>query len=142
MNWIDVLPHTNAMMNATAGVALLTGWFMIRAGRKKAHRNAMLTACGASTLFLVGYLTRYFLEGTHHFPGGGLVKVFYLSVLFTHMILAMVVVPLVLTTLYLAFTEQFTRHRSWARWTLPIWFYVSVTGIFVYVMLYWIYPPV
>lgn len=140
MDWVETLPHSNAIMNGTAAVAIVIGYIMIKAGKKTAHRNSMITAFLASSLFLVGYLTRYFLEGTHHFPGEGWVKIIYLSILFSHMILAMVIVPLVLITFYYAIREQFQTHKKWARWTLPIWLYVSVTGIFVYFMLYWLYP--
>jgi len=140
MDWIEVLPHSNAVMNGMAAVALVIGYIMIKAGNKTAHRNSMISAFLASSLFLVGYLTRYFLEGTHYFPGEGWVKIIYLAVLFSHMILAMAIVPMVLVTFYYAFQEQFDTHKRWARWTLPIWLYVSVTGIFVYFMLYWLYP--
>lgn len=138
---VSQLPHLNALCNLTSTVALLAGFYFIRSDRREAHRNAMLTALSASALFLVGYLTRYFLEGTHYFPGEGWVKVLYLVVLFTHMVLATLVVPLVGVTLYYAFNEKFDRHRAWAKWTFPTWLYVSVTGLFVYVMLYWIYVP-
>jgi putative membrane protein len=138
--FLDSLPHFNALCNMTTTILLIVGYSFIRRGRESAHRNVMLAAIGSSALFLISYLTRYYLEGTHYFQGEGLVRIIYLTVLFSHMILAALVVPLVIVTVTWAFKGRFENHKAWARWTLPIWLYVSVTGLFVYVMLYWLYP--
>ena len=135
----DALAGFNAILNATATVCLILGFVFIRQGRRDRHRNAMLGAVTASVLFLVFYVTRFLLTGTHEFAGTGTAKTVYLSILFSHMVLAVVVVPLVLRLLFLAFRERFDEHRRLARWTYPIWMYVSVTGIVVYLMLYRIY---
>jgi len=135
----NFLAPVNAGLNFTATVSLMVGWIFIRRGRRDAHRRAMLTAVGASTLFLVFYVTRFYLTGTHEFAGEGLARTVYLSILFSHMVLAVVVVPLVLRLLYLAFQRRDAEHRRLARWTFPVWMYVSVTGIVVYLLLYQVY---
>jgi putative membrane protein len=135
----NFLAPLNAGLNLTATVSLMVGWGFIRRGRREAHRRAMLTAVGASTLFLVFYVTRFYLTGTHEFAGQGLARTVYLSILFSHMVLAVVVVPLVLRLLYLAFQKRDAEHRRLARWTFPVWMYVSVTGIVVYLLLYQVY---
>ena len=135
----NLLAPVNAGLNLTSTVALLTGWTFIRKGRREAHRKAMLTAVAASALFLVFYLTRFYLTGTHEFAGTGTARTVYLTILFSHMVLAVVVVPLVLRLLYLAFNGRDAEHRRLARWTFPIWLYVSVTGFVVYLLLYQIY---
>ena len=136
MTLSEVLPSVNATLNATSALLLFLGWRAIRAGRRDLHRTLMLSALGTSALFLVGYLTRVALTGTHRFPGGGLTKGVYLGVLGSHTVLAVLALPMVLRTLYLALRERFDEHRRAARWTLPVWMYVSVTGVVVYVMLY------
>ena len=130
------LATLNAVLNAASAVLLLVGWWAIRSRRIPVHRAAMHAAFVTSVLFLVSYLTRAWLTGTHRFPGGGLLKTAYLVVLFSHMVLAVVVVPLVLRTLFLARAARFDEHRRIARITLPVWIYVSITGVLVYVMLY------
>lgn len=135
----DFLAPVNATLNATSTTFLLAGFGFIRARRIDAHRKAMLGAVSASVLFLVFYVTRYTLTGTHEFAGTGTARTVYLTILFSHMVLAVVVVPLVLRLLFLASKERFTEHRRLARWTYPIWLYVSVTGIVVYVLLYHVY---
>lgn len=135
----DALAPVNATLNLTATVCLLTGFYFIRRGNIRRHRAAMLGAVAASALFLVSYLTRAALTGTHTFAGEGLARTVYLAILFSHMVLAVVVVPLVLRLLFLAFRERFVEHRRLARWTFPIWLYVSVTGITVYLLLYHVY---
>lgn len=134
-----ILAPVNAGLNLAATVALVTGFVFIRSGNREAHRKAMLTAVGASALFLVFYVTRFSLTGTHTFAGVGTVRTVYLTILFSHMVLAVVVVPLVLRLLYLAFNGRDAEHRRLARWTFPVWLYVSVTGIVVYLMLYQLY---
>jgi uncharacterized membrane protein YozB (DUF420 family) len=135
----DFLAPVNAALNFASFVCLVLGYRFIRGGNRDAHRKAMLGAVTASVLFLVFYLTRFTLTGTHRFAGEGMARVVYLVILFSHMVLAVVVVPLVLRLLYLAFKERFQEHRRLARWTFPVWMYVSVTGIVVYLMLYRIY---
>jgi len=131
-----VLPTVNAALNAASAVLLLLGFAAIRRGRRDVHRAFMLAACTSSVLFLAGYLTRVALTGTHRFPGGGFLRAAYLAVLASHTLLAVLVLPLVLRTLFLSLRARFPEHRRIARWTFPIWMYVSVTGVAVYVMLY------
>lgn len=129
----------NAGLNFTSAVLLLTGWVFIRRGDRVRHRNAMIGAVAASALFLVFYVIRFALTGTHRFAGEGFARTAYLAILFSHMVLAVVIVPLVLRLLYLARNERFMEHRRLARWTFPMWAYVSVTGLIVYLMLYHVY---
>jgi putative membrane protein len=126
----------NATLNATCAVLLVCGRIAIARKRPQTHRALMVAAFATSTVFLTSYLTRVALTGTHADPHHGLFHAAYLTVLGTHMVLAMAVVPMVLRVLYLATKKRFERHRALARWTFPIWLYVSVTGVAVYVMLY------
>ena len=135
----DLLALVNAGLNATSAVALVTGFVFIRRRVVDRHKRAMLTAVGASGLFLVFYVARVLLTGTHEFAGEGVARAAYLAILFSHMTLAVAVVPLVLRLLYLAFHERFQEHARLARWVFPVWAYVSVTGLAVYVLLYQIY---
>jgi uncharacterized membrane protein YozB (DUF420 family) len=132
----DTLAAVNATLNGTAAVLLLAGRIAIARGRTRTHRAIMLTAFAVSSIFLCSYLTRVALTGTHVDPHHGWVHAAYLAILGTHMLLAIVVVPLVLVALVFAFRRRFVKHRAIARWTFPIWLYVSVTGVVVYVMLY------
>ena len=132
----DALALVNAILNGTAATLLLAGRVAIAKRRRDVHRALMLTAFAVSALFLCTYLTRVALTGTHVDPHHGWVHVTYLIVLMTHMTLAMLLVPLVVTTLYFALRDRFARHRAIARWTFPVWLYVSITGVVVYVMLY------
>ena len=134
--WGDTLAAVNATLNGTAAVLLLSGRIAIARKRAKVHRTLMVSAFVVSALFLCSYLTRVALTGTHADPHHGWLHVAYLSVLVSHMILAMAVVPLVGTSLWLAWKQRFDRHRRVARWTFPIWLYVSVTGVVVYTVLY------
>lgn len=130
------LPTVNALLNATATALLVTGWILIRRGRREAHRRAMLGALACSALFLVSYLVYHFQVGSVRFRGTGTVRTVYLAILLTHTVLAAAVPVLALVTLSRALAAKFDRHRAIARWTLPIWLYVSVTGVVVYWMLY------
>ena len=132
----SVLPTLNACLNATAAVAILTGVLAIRRRRVAVHRAAMLTAFAVSTVFLVSYLVYHYQAGSKRFEGPGWLRVVYLAILLTHTVLAVAIVPLVVTTLYRALTRQFARHVPLARWIFPLWLYVSVTGVVVYWMLY------
>jgi uncharacterized membrane protein YozB (DUF420 family) len=135
----DILALVNASLNATSAVALFTGFVLIRRRAIRLHRRAMLTALTASGLFLVFYLTRVAFTGTHQFAGEGAARIVYLSILFSHMVLAVSLVPLVLSLLYLIRHRRFRAHARLARWAFPIWAYVSVTGLVVYLMLYQLY---
>lgn len=135
----DLLALINATLNATSAVALVTGFIFIRRKVVDNHRRAMLTAVGASALFLVFYVARVLLTGTHEFAGEGLARTVYLVILFSHMVLAVVVVPFVLRLLYLAQQKRFEEHKRLARVVFPMWVYVSVTGLLVYLLLYQIY---
>ena len=137
--YIPFLPHLNAVLNSTSAILLLAGFRFIRLGRIQAHRNCQVTAVFTSALFLISYLTYHYYHGATRFSGQGLVRPLYFIILTTHTILAVVIVPLILVTLYRAARGDFIRHRKIARWTLPLWLYVSVTGVIVYLMLYQIY---
>ena len=130
------LPTVNALLNAAATALLVTGWVLIRRGRRAAHRRAMLAALACSALFLVSYLVYHFEVGSVRFEGTGAVRTVYLAILLSHTVLAAAVPVLALVTLSRALAAKFDRHRAIARWTLPIWLYVSVTGVVVYWMLY------
>jgi uncharacterized membrane protein YozB (DUF420 family) len=132
----DTLALVNACLNGTSAVFLLAGRWAIARGYRTRHRNYMLAAFGTSALFLTTYLTRVALTGTHKDPHVGFVHGLYLAILGTHMVLAIAVVPLVLRALYLAYKQRFDAHRRVARVTFPVWLYVSVTGVLVYVILY------
>ena len=138
--YIPFLPHFNALLNTTSALLLLAGFRFIRLGRIQAHRNCQVTAVVTSTLFLISYLTYHYYHGATRFAGQGLVRPVYFAILITHTILAVVIVPLIIVTLHRAARRDFLRHRRIARWTLPLWLYVSVTGVIVYLMLYQIYP--
>ncbi len=138
--YISALPHVNALLNSTSAILLLAGFRFIRLGRIQAHRLCQVSAVLTSSLFLVSYLTYHYYHGATKFPGQGLVRPLYFTILTTHTILAVVIVPLILVTLYRAARGDFVRHRRIARWTLPLWLYVSVTGVIVYLMLYHLYP--
>ncbi len=130
------LPTLNAFLNATSAVLLLVGWTLIRRGNRGAHRRVMTAAFVCSALFLVSYLAYHAQVGSVRFPGTGGVRRLYLGILLTHTVLAAAVAPMAVTAFVLASKGRFATHRRLARWTLPIWLYVSVTGVVVYVMLY------
>ena len=130
------LPTVNATLNGAAAMLLVIGWVLIRRRRVAAHRAVMVAAFSCSALFLISYLTYHFQVGSVKFQGTGAVRTVYFSILLTHTVLAAAVPFLALITLIRALRERFDRHRAIARWTLPIWLYVSVTGVAVYWMLY------
>ena len=134
-----LIAPVNAGLNLVSILLLLAGLYQIRRRDTRAHRRAMTGALIASALFLVFYLIRFSLTGTHRFAGEGLARGFYLAILFSHMVLAALIVPLVLRLVYLVRRHRFHAHARLARWTYPIWLYVSVTGLVVYLMLYHIY---
>lgn len=130
------LPALNALLNATSAALLVVGWALIRRRRIVAHRRVMFAAVAVSIAFLVSYLVYHFQVGSVRFQGRGAVRALYFTILMSHTLLAAALPPLVLVTLVRALRERFDRHRAIARWTLPIWLYVSVTGVVVYWMLY------
>ena len=130
------LPLLNACLNATSAALLTAGWVFIRRRRVTAHKTCMVSALVVSTLFLVSYVTYHSIAGSRPFVGAGWIRLIYYPMLLSHIVLAAAIVPLALTTLYRALQGNFARHVRIARWTLPIWLYVSVTGVLVYWMLY------
>jgi uncharacterized membrane protein YozB (DUF420 family) len=130
------LPALNAILNAAAAVLLVWGFTLIRRGRKRLHQRVMLTAFTVSVLFLIGYIVFHAEVGVVRFRKTGLIRGVYLTILFTHTLLAAAVPPLAILTLSRALRGRFDKHRAIARWTLPVWLYVSVTGVVVYWMLY------
>lgn len=133
------LPAVNAALNATSGVFLLVGYVLIKRRQINAHRNAMLGAFVSSTLFLTSYLTYHYHAGSRPFPGEGAIRLVYFVILISHVLLAIVILPLAISTLTKGLRGQYARHKRIAKWTFPIWMYVSVTGVIVYVMLYQLY---
>ena len=129
------LPALDALLNALAAIALVIGFAFIRAGNVAAHRAAMFTAFVFSSVFLAAYITNYALHGEMHFQGEGGIRWVYFPLLISHIILAVVVLPMILITFFLSLSGRFPAHRKLARWTFPIWLYVSVTGVIVYLML-------
>jgi len=138
---LAILPKLNAILNATSACFLLLGYVLIRRGHRKAHKGCMLAAVAASLLFLISYLVYHYEAGVTHFGGEGWIRPVYLAVLGTHTLLAIVIVPLVTITLLRALRGRYVLHKSIARWTLPTWLYVSVTGVIIYLMLYRFFPP-
>lgn len=130
------LPALNACLNALSAALLFTGWVLVRRRRLAAHRRVMLAALTSSALFLVSYVTYHVQVGSVRFQGQGVLRRAYFAILLTHTVLAVAIVPLVLVTVSRALAQRFDRHRRIARVTLPLWAYVSVTGVVVYWMLY------
>src|SRR6202051_3508952 len=135
----SIFPKINATLNGCSAVLLVTGRMLIGRGKVAAHRAVMLTAFTTSSLFLVSYLYYHYHVGSVHFRGTGWTRPLYFSILISHTTLAVVIVPMILITLTRGFREQFDKHRATARWTFPLWLYVSVTGVVVYLMLYQIF---
>jgi uncharacterized membrane protein YozB (DUF420 family) len=133
---VQDLPALNATLNAIATVLLTLGWILIKRKRRDAHRLCMLAAFGVSTAFLTSYLIYHYNVGSVPFQKTGAIRTVYLSILLTHIVLAAAIVPMILLTLSRALRARFDKHRRIARWTLPLWLYVSVTGVVIYVMLY------
>ncbi len=139
-DYFSVLPHLNAILNASSFVLLSSGYFFIRRKNVHAHRNCQIAALTASILFLMSYIVYHSHHGVTRFPGQGIVRPVYFTILYTHTFLAVVVVPFVIVTVRRAKRRDFQRHKAIARWTLPLWLYVSITGVIVYLMLYHLYP--
>ena len=139
-DFYSVLPHLNATLNASSFALLCFGFYFIRRGRVLAHRRCQLSALTASALFLISYIVYHQHHGTTRFAGQGIARPVYFTILTTHTIMAALIVPFVIVTVRRALRGDFLRHRAIARWTLPMWMYVSVTGVLVYLMLYQLYP--
>jgi uncharacterized membrane protein YozB (DUF420 family) len=133
---VSDLPALNATLNATCFVLLTIGYVLIRSGRVTQHRAVMIAAFCTSVVFLTSYVIYHAQAGSKPFPGQGPIRIVYFTILITHVVLAAAIVPMVLMTLSRGLKRQDVRHRALARWTLPIWMYVSVTGVVVYYMLY------
>jgi len=136
---ISDLPHLNAALNATATVLLVTGWLLIRRRRIQQHRAVMIAAVITSAAFLTSYVIYHANAGSKPFPGTGAIRTVYFAILIPHVILAAVSLPPILITFIRGLRRDDQRHRRIARWTLPVWLFVSVTGVVVYVMLYRLY---
>lgn len=137
---VESLPTVNAILNGTSAILLTIGYFFIRQRRINAHRFTMLAAFTTSAIFLICYLVYHYNVGSRRFHGPAWAKTLYLIILIPHSILAAVMVPFILVVLFRALRGQFDKHRRLARWTLPVWLYVSVTGVLVYMMLYQWFP--
>ena len=133
------LPALNATLNGMAAMFLTAGYLLIRSGRRRAHKRCMLSALVCSALFLTSYVVYHANTGSRPFPGSGAVRIVYFAILITHVVLAAAILPLALLTTSRGLRSQFDRHVRIARWTLPIWLYVSVTGVVIYLMLYQLY---
>lgn len=138
---IPYLPHFQAALNTCAALLLSAGYYFIKTDNHHAHKKCMITALLISTVFMISYLTYHAEVGYTPFTGQGLIRPFYFTILASHVILAALIVPMVLATAYFAFTGNFNRHPRIARWTLPLWFYVSVTGVLIYILGFHIYAP-
>lgn len=138
---LNDFPALDATLNGTATVLLTAGYVFVKRRRIAAHRATMLAAFVVSVAFLACYLTYHIQVGDHTpFGGVGFIRVVYFAMLISHILLAMIIVPLILVTLTLALRGRFDRHRAWARWTFPLWYYVSVTGVLIYFFLYRWWP--
>ena len=135
----SALPTVNATLNATSGILLAIGYVLIKRRHITAHRNAMLLAFTSSTLFLISYVIYHAHAGSHPFAGQGAIRYLYFAILISHIILAVVILPMAITSLTRGLRGDYVRHRKIARRTFPLWMYVSVTGVIVYVMLYKLY---
>jgi putative membrane protein len=131
----------NATLNGTSAILLACGYAAIRSGKIKVHKAFMIAAFSVSTVFLISYLIYHYRVGHVVFQGQGWIRPVYFALLLSHTVLALVIVPMILVTLRRAWIERFDKHRLIARWTLPLWFYVSVTGVIVYILLYQVYAP-
>jgi len=138
---IPYLPHFQALLNTAATLFLASGYYFIRNARSNLHRNCMVTALVISSLFMVSYLTYHARVGYMPFAGQGIIRPFYFTLLASHVILAAVIVPLVLSTVFFAIKGDFSKHPRIARWTLPLWLYVSVSGVVIYLLGFHVYTP-
>jgi uncharacterized membrane protein YozB (DUF420 family) len=137
---ISLLPHLNAILNAIAACFLLGGYVFIRGGNRDAHRLCMIIALAISSLFLISYVIHRFYVPIFVFQGEGIIRIFYYTLLISHVSLAIIIVPIIAVTVIRALRKKFAAHKIIAKWTWPIWMYVSISGIIVYLMLYQLYP--
>ena len=135
----SLLPTLNAILNASSGILVLFGYRNIKRSNESVHKRLMLSAMGVSALFFASYLFYHWEVGSVKFQGSGIIRTFYFTLLISHTVLAVTIVPMVLRTAYLALKGKFSEHKKIAKWTFPIWVYVSVTGVMVYLMLYQLY---
>lgn len=140
MTTAALLPHINAALNSISTVLLLIGFILIKSGRKEAHRKVMTAAIAVSAVFLVSYLTYHFTAPIFVFPGTGWAVPAYYTLLISHVVMATVVSPMVIVTAWRAYHGQFDRHKAIARWTWPVWMFVTTSGVAVYAILYHVYP--
>ena len=138
---IRLMPPFQAVMNTLAIVLLSTGYYFIRSGNRAMHRRCMIVTLIVSSVFLVSYLSYHAMVGYQPFAGRGLIRPLYFTLLASHIVLAAIIVPLVLATVWFAARGRFDRHPYIARWTLPIWLYVSASGVVVYLLGFHVYPP-
>lgn len=138
---IPYLPHFQAILNTCAALFLGTGYYYIKNNNRDAHQKCMITALLISTVFMISYLTYHAEVGYTPFTGQGIIRPFYFTLLASHVILAAIIVPMVLTTAYFAIRGNFNKHPRFARWTLPLWFYVSVSGVLIYILGFHVYTP-
>ncbi len=138
---IPLLPHFQATLNLTTAILVAVAYFYILRRDKVSHRKYMVAALLVSTVFMISYLTYHYHVGYAKFEGVGGIRPVYFTILASHIILAALIIPLLLTTVTLALKANFKRHRTWARWTLPIWIYVSISGLVIYLMAFHIYAP-
>jgi putative membrane protein len=134
-DWVSYLPALNAILNSITATLLVLGYNFIKKGKKEAHIKTMLLAVGTSALFLVSYILYHHFKGDTKFLAEGIIKYLYFFILISHILLSMIQVPLIFTTLFFAFKKNHIKHKKVARWTFPIWLYVSVTGVLIYVFL-------
>jgi len=132
---VGFLPALNALLNSLSAISLVLGWRAIKGGKQIVHKRLMLSALAFSALFLISYVIYHNLHGDTPFPGAGLIRPVYFFILISHIVLSAVMLPMILTTVYFAITKNFTRHPKIARFTFPVWLYVSVTGVLIFVML-------
>jgi uncharacterized membrane protein YozB (DUF420 family) len=133
---VSDLPAVNATLNSISALLLVTGWILIKRGRIAQHRAVMIAAVSTSALFLISYLVYHAQVGSVRFTKQGTIRTIYFTILLTHTVLAAAIVPMVLVTLSRGLSARYDKHRRIARWTMPLWIYVSITGVVVYVMLY------
>lgn len=132
---LSFMPGVNAGLNATSATLLVAGLIAIRNGRREIHKRLMVSAFAASAVFLVGYVLYHYAHGDTSYQGQGAIRIVYFTVLISHVLLSILMLPMILTTFFLAAKERFEAHKRLAKWTLPIWLYVSVTGVVIYFML-------
>lgn len=139
--WAGQLPLVNAILNGTSATLVCFGLYFIKKGAKAPHIACMISATAASGLFLVGYLIYHAISGDTKFTAQGIVRPIYFAILISHILLSIAVVPMIFGTLFFSATRRFSTHKAWARWTYPVWIYVSVTGVIVYLFLRVWFPP-